>query len=163
MKTITITIPKSEIFFDVDAATHVFATASEAQAGPKRSDALESDTGDVMRQSMLTRYADRRAAELSERLATFMDATHPQNNESASGVLGTNESYQFALKVEDAFIKELMTPLARSMESYIAHGVIADWYTDAGDGHAASYLQILPGDLSLVMHYIVARKIPSRV
>lgn len=163
MKTITITIPKSEIFFDVDAATHVFATASEAQAGPKRSDALEADSADAMRQSMLTRYTDRRAAELAERLATFMNATHPQGNETEKGVLGSSESYQFSLTVEDAFIKELMKPLANSMESYIAHGVIADWYTDAGDGHAASYLQILPSDLSLVMHYIVARKIPSRV
>ena len=146
----------------MDAATHVFATASESSAGLKRSDALESDSGDALSQSMLTRYVDRRAAELSERLATFMNATHPNANATASAVLGTGSGYEFSLSVEDAFISELITPLANSMESYIAHGVIADWYTDAGDGHAASYLQLLPGDLNLITHYIVKRKIPRR-
>ena len=163
MKTITITIPKSEIFFDVDAATHVFATASEAQAGAKRSDALESDTGDTLRESMLTRYADRRAAELGESLATFTDSEGSTSDEDETAVLGTDAAYEFALKVENAFINEMTGMLAHSMESYIAHGVIADWYTDAGDAHAASYLQLLPSDLSLVKHYLVDRKFPSRV
>ena len=162
MKTITVTIPKSEIFFDVDAATHVFATASESSAGLKRADALESDTGDAMRQSMLTRYVDRRAAELSERLATFMYTAGTVAEDTTNAVLGTDSSYQFKIQVEEAFLNELKTPLANAMESYIAHGVIADWYTDAGDGHAASYLQLLPGDLNLITHYIVDRKIPRR-
>ena len=160
MKTRTITIAKKDIFFDVDAATHVFARATEG-SNLHRADALESDTGDAMAESLLTRYSDRRAAELSERLSHFLTTPVSPVTEAAAA-LGTATGYTFTLYVEDAFQDELMTPLASAMEKYVAHGVIADWFRDAGDAQAAAYAQMLPGDLAEAQEHLVKRKLPRR-
>ena len=162
MITRKITIPKSDIFFDVDAATHIFAQVSEPATGEKRSDALESDSGNDLARMMLTRFSDRRAAELGERLSRFMETPASPVTETVV-TMGSASEYEFTLHLEAAFQDELLAPLASAMESYIAHGVTADWYTDAGDAHAAAYLNLLPGDLTLIGTYLVKRKFPSRV
>lgn len=160
MKTRTVTIPKKDIFFDVDSATHVFSRATEA-SGLRRADALESDTGDTMAQLMVTRYADRRVGELEGSLARFL-TTPLTPVTSAAVAIGTATSYVISLTVEDAFQDELLGPLATAMESYIAHGVTADWYAAAGDAQSGAYLQMLPQDMARIQEHLVKRKFPTR-
>lgn len=160
MKTRTVTIPKKDIFFDVDAATHVFSRATEA-AGLRRADALESDTGDTMARHMLSRYADRRVGELEGDLSRFL--TTPETPVTGAVVaIGTAASYEISLTVEDAFQDELLSPLATAMESYIAHGVTADWYAAAGDAQSSAFLQMMPADLLRIKEHLVKRKFPVR-
>ena len=162
MKDLTITIPKSEVYFDVDAVTHVFAKATEG-AGLQRADAVEADTGDDFSKSIVTRFADHRATELIDRLGQFIKATAGTSSVTASGVLSSDENYSFTFNVENAFIDELKDALADSMESYIANGTIADWYKAAGDAHWQAYEQMLAVDLSSAFSFIVKRKFPTRV
>ena len=159
MKNIVITIPKKDIYFDVDAATHVFAKATES-ANQQRADAMESDTGDTFTQNIITRFADRRVAELRDRLSHFIGTT---TRSSHTVVISTGANYEFTFNVEEGFQEELVTALADDMESYIANGVIADWFTSAGDAQGPVYAQMLPVDLSNVLTYFVKRKFPTRV
>ena len=161
MKTRTITIAKSEIFFDVEAATHVFARAAET-SNLRRADAVESDTGESTIEKMLTRYADRRVGELKERLSRFLST--PETAVTGSQVaISSATSYGFSLYVEDGFQDELLEPLADALESYIAHGVAADWYGAVGDAQANFFSQQLPRDYEHAVQYIVKRKFPTRV
>lgn len=159
MKTRTITIPKKDIYFDVDAATHVFAKASEA-SGQQRADALESDTGDDFSKNLITRFADRRVAELRDRLSHFITTTTAADHTVA---ISSGTGYEFSFSVEDAFQDELLASLADDMEAYIANGVISDWFLSAGDPQGPVYAQLLPLDLSRVLTYFVKRKFPARV
>ena len=158
MKTRTITIPKKDIFFDVDAATHIYAKMNEA-ANLRRSDAVESDTGDLFSEHVLTRFADRRAGELGERLARFLSITTDTEH---TVVLSSATSYTFSLYVEDAFEDELLIPLADAMEGYIAHGATADWFMAAGDAQGSAYLQMTASDIARILEYLVKRKFPAR-
>jgi hypothetical protein len=160
MKERTITIAKKDIFFDVDAQTHVFARATEG-SNLKRADALEADSADTMAGSLLTRYADQRIGELEERISRFLK-TPTSAVTSAAAAIGTATSYTMTLYVETGFQDELLDPLAKAMEKYVAHGVTADWYTAAGDALGGVYLQMLPGDLARIQEYLVKRKTPSR-
>jgi hypothetical protein len=160
MKTRTITISKNDIFFDVDAVTHVFSRANEGQ-GLQRADAVESDTGDDFNETLITRFADHRASELSESLGRFLA---PDNSVIATmgSSISTSTSYEFPLKVEDAFLDELMGTLVDQMETYIAEGVVADWYGSVGEPGAAAYAQHLPVILARIKSVIVKRKFPER-
>jgi hypothetical protein len=157
MKTRTITIPKKDVFFDVDAATHVFSVASGQN--PQRSDALESDTLDPTNLSMITRYADRAVAKLREAISRFLTS---ETATAAEVALSSATDYEFSLSVEDAFQDELLAPLALAMESYVAHCAIADWYRAAGDAQAAAYVQATDGDVIRIKNYLVNRKFPAR-
>ena len=161
MKDRTITIPKKDIFFDVDAVTHIYARATEAN-GLRRADALESDSEDTFAERHLTSRADKRVGELEERLSRFL-ASPASPVASATVAIGTATSYVFTLHVEDAFQDELLEPLAKAMEQYIAHGVTSDWFTAAGDAQGGVYAQMLPGDLARIQEYLVKRKFPARV
>lgn len=161
MKTRTITIAKKDIFFDVDAVTHVFARATET-GNLRRADAMESDTGDTFAAALLTRFTDQRAGELGEHISRFL-ATPGSAVSEASAALGTATSYTFSLHVEDAFQDEQMNPLATAMESYMAHGATADWYTSVGDAQANAYQQMLPADLIRIKECLINRKFPTRV
>ena len=159
MKALTITIRKAEILFDVDAATHSFARATET-ASLRRADALQSDSGDTMNREMVVRFADRRAAELEERLGRFLAST----TATAYDVqISGDEAYAFTLYVENAFEDTQLRPLAQDMESYIADGATADWYAANGDGQGAVYAQRLPLVLNRIIGHIVERKFPTRV
>ena len=160
MKTRTITIMKKDIFFDVDAVTHVYARTTEG-GGIRRADSLESDSAEPMAESLLTRFADHRAGELNERLGRFIKAASSPVT-SASSVLGNAVSYTFDFQVEDAFQDELLQSLAAAMEKYISHGVTADWYSATGDPLGGVYAQMLPGDMSRIHEYLVKRKLPAR-
>lgn len=158
MKTRTITIAKADIFADVDAETHILARMTEGQ-DLHRADALESDSGDDLAESLLTRYADRRVAELRQRLSRFLDA---ETADTADAALSTAADYTLAIRVEEAFQDEMLKPLAQAMEEYIARGVIADWYIDNNEAQAAAHSQQLPGILDEMMAALVSRKFPER-
>jgi len=160
MKTRTITIPKKDIFFDVDAVTHVFSRASEGN-GLQRADAVESDTGDDLNRELITRFADHRASELSENIGRFLSASGSAVSSATVGI-STATEYNFSLHVEDAFLDEMMGALADQIEGYIANGVIADWYGTVEDAGAATYAQKLPVFLSRIQSIIVKRKFPTR-
>jgi len=160
MKTRTVTISKTDIFFDVNAATHIFAKVNDGK-DPRRFDALESDTGDTFNNSVVTRLADRRAAELRERLARFLKAPSSAVSSATAG-MSSATGYEFVFQVEDGFQDELMEPLAHAMEEYMANGAIAAWYAEAGDAMAASYQQTLEPTLARVLSYLVERKFPTR-
>lgn len=158
MKTRTITLHKSEIFFDIDAVTHIFSRASEGN-GLQRADALEADTLDPTNKAMVTRFADRHVAELKEKLSRFLTT---ETKTATAPVITTATSYAFSLYVEDAFQDEALDPLGFAMEQYIAEGCIADWYRAAGDPQAASYQQYQGVSLQTALGYLVKRKFPSR-
>lgn len=158
MKTRTITILKKDIFFDVDAATHVFAKATETE-NLRRADALESDTLDPLRVSMVTRYADRHVAELKERLSRFLTS---ETQTAHSATISTNTSYIFSLYVEDAFQDEVLEALGSAMEQYVADGCIADWYKDVGDAQSTAYQQYQQARITSILGYLVKRKFPAR-
>lgn len=158
MKSRTITIPKKDIFFDVDAVTHIYAKANEA-SGLHHADAVESDSGDTFASLNLTRFSDQRVAELQERISRFLNA---ETKTAATVAIGSATSYTISLYVEAGFQDELLEPLASAMEKYIAHGVIADWFTAAGDAQGGVYAQMLPSDLARIHEYLVKRKFPAR-
>ena len=135
MKERTVTISRDDILFDVDAETHIFAKVNDGK-DPRRFDALESDSEDAFNLNVIIRHAQRRAAELKQSLSRF--------------------------NVEDGFQDELMDPLAKDIESYIANGTIADWYAGAGDAMAASYQQTLAPTKDRIVSYLVKRKFPTR-
>lgn len=160
MKTRTVTISKTDIFFDVNAATHIFAKVNDAK-DPRRFDALESDTGDTFNSSVVTRLADRRVSELKESLSRFLKAPDSAVSSATAGI-STATGYEFAFLVEDGFQDELMDPLAKAVLEYIANGTTADWYAEAGDAMAASYQQKLEPALNRIVSYLVKRKFPTR-
>jgi len=160
MKTRTVTISKTDIFFDVNAATHIFAKVNDAK-DPRRFDALEADTADTFNNSVVTRLADRRSAELRERLSRFLKTPSSEVTTSSAGISSAT-GYEFVFYVEDEFQDELMAPLAAAIQSYIANGVIADWYSEAGDALAASYLQAIGPIPNRIVSYLVERKFPTR-
>ena len=158
MKEITITIPRSDINFDVDAATHIFANVTEISA-LQRADTLESDTDDAAALAVVSRFADRRVAEMKRQLARFIN---PAEKTSDIATISTAATYEITLYVEDAFLEELTTSVAAEMEAYISTGVICDWYNTVGDAQSQNYAAQLPVILNRLTSLIVARKIPSR-
>lgn len=159
MKVRTITIPKSEILFDVDAVTHVFTRTTES-ANLRRADALESDTGDDLNHDIIVRFADRRVAELEERLSHFLATTTATSH---SVEISEATSYEFSFYVEDGFEDTQLKPLAEDLESYIAKGVTSDWYMANGDAQGATFAQMLPVILNRILLHIVERKFPTRI
>ena len=160
MKERTVTISKNDIFFDVNAETHIFAKVNDGK-DLRRFDALEADSEDTFNYNVITRHADRRAAELKERLSRFLKTpTSPVSSSTAT--ISSTTGYSFAFYVEDEFQDELMEPLARDIEAYISNGVIADWYAEAGDAMAASYQQALAPLPNRIVSYLVKRKFPTR-
>ena len=160
MKERTITISKDEILFDVDAATHIFAKVNDGK-DPRRFDALESDSEDAFNLNVIIRHAQRRAAELKESLSRFLK-TPASAVSFATAIIDTIGGYSFAFNVEDGFQDELMDPIAKDIESYIANGTIADWYAEAGDAMAASYQQALAPIRDRIVSNLVKRKFPTR-
>ena len=160
MKERTVTISKSNIFFDVNAATHIFASVNDGK-DPRRFDALEADSEDTFNADVIIRHADRRAAELKDRLSRFLKSATSAVT-SATANISSATGYEFVFNVEDGFQDELMVPLAAAIESYIADGAIADWYADAGDAMAASYLQKIAPIPNRIVSYLVERKFPTR-
>ena len=161
MKIRTITIAKKDIFFDVDAATHLFSRANEAQGLP-RTDALESDTDEAFNKNVVTRFADRQFAELSGRLANFGVTPDPPVT-AAGTALSTGSDYELRIRVEDGFQDELLEVVAEAAEKYVANGAIADWFLASGDAQGTNYANLQSGDLSRIIYYIVHRKFPARV
>jgi len=160
MKERTVTISKNNIMFDVNAATHIFAKVNDGK-DPRRFDALEADSEETFNYNVLARHADRRSAELKEMLSRFLKSATSAVT-SATANISSATGYEFVFNVEDAFQDELMEPLARDIEAYIANGVIADWYADAGDAMAASYQQALAPLPNRIVSYLVKRKFPTR-
>ena len=160
MKERTVTISRNDILFDVDAETHIFAKVNDGK-DPRRFDALESDSEDAFNLNVIIRHAQRRAAELKQSLSRFLK-TPTSAVTFASATIDTNAGYSFAFNVEDGFQDELMDPLAKEIEAYIANGTIADWYAGAGDAMAASYQQTLAPTKDRIVSYLVKRKFPTR-
>lgn len=158
MKDITITIPKKDIYFDVDSATHAFAKVTEGTS-LHRADNLESDTDDETAKSMVVRFADRRYAELKRLLSRFMKTG--TGTTSTVGIT-TATTYVYTLNLEDAFQEELTADVGQEMESYIANGVICDWYATLGDAQTQAYAAMLPVILNRIIGLIVSRKMPQR-
>lgn len=161
MKTRTVTISKNNIFFDVDAATHIFSKVNDGK-DLRRFDALESDTTDSFNRLVVTRFADRRAAELRDRLSRFLSAPESEVTSATASINTGATGYQYSFSVESEFQDELMASIAQDIESYIANGVIGDWYATAGDAMANSYLQTLPVISSRILDNFVKRKFPTR-
>ena len=159
MKTRTINIPRKDVLFDVDSVTHLYARANEAQ-DLRRADAIGSDSEEIFDEKVITRFADRRAAELRELMSKFL-VTETGSSHTVS--ISSEDNYTFALTVEDAFQDELLTALANEMESYIATGAEADWLVSVGSPQGSQYAQMLPSKLNTIVSYIVKRKIPTRV
>jgi len=160
MKERTVTIPKNDIYFDVNAETHIFAKVNDGK-DLRRFDALEADSEDTFNVDVITRHADQRAAELKESLSRFLK-TPTSAVSSFTANISTTTGYSFAFSVEDGFQDELMEPLTREIEAYIAKGTIADWYAGAGDAMAASYQQALAPIKDRIVSYLVKRKFPTR-
>jgi len=160
MKERTVTISKNNIMFDVNAATHIFAKVNDGKDF-RRFDALEADSEDTFNYNVITRHADRRSAELKEMLSRFLKSA-TSTVTSATANISSATGYEFVFNVEDGFQDELMEPMARDIESYIANGAIADWYADAGDAMAASYQQTLAPTRDRIVSYLVKRKFPTR-
>lgn len=160
MKERTVTISKNNIFFDVNAATHIFAKVNDAKDF-RRFDALEADTEETFIANVVTRHADRRAAELKERLSRFLKSPSSAVSSATANISSAN-GYEFVFSVEDGFQDELMDPLARDIEAYIANGTIADWYAGAGDAMAATYQQAIAPLPNRIVSYLVERKFPTR-
>lgn len=161
MKTFSISIAKSRIFFDVDALTHNYARATQGQS-LQRADAVESDTGDTTNESLVTRFAERRAAELEGLLSRFLTTVTLENNNTESPGR-TGDSFTYNFYVEDAFQSELLESLADSMQAYISYGAAADWYMSVGDAQGAVYTQLLPAKQQEIISILVKRKFPSRI
>ena len=159
MKTRTITIPKKDVLFDVDSVTHLFARANEAQ-DLRRADAIGSDSEELFDVQVITRFTDRRAAELRDLMSKFLVS---ETSSSHTVSISTEENYVFTLQVEDAFQDELLASLGDEMESYIATGAEADWYMSVGSQQGTVYANMLPSKLNTIVSYIVNRKIPARV
>jgi len=159
MKERTINIHKSDILFDVDAVTHVFADVNAA-ANIKASDASESDSGDTSNAALLTSFADARAAQLKERLGRFLKVGTETTTANAANTTGTE--YTFSLYVENGFLDVLMGDLAHEMRAYISNGVIADWYAATGSQQSAVYAGMLAPSYSRIVEYIVKRTFPGR-
>lgn len=159
MKTRPITIPKNDVLFDVDAVTHLFSRAKDTQ-DVRHSDAIGSDTEEVFDSKIITRFADRRAAELRDIVAKFLVS---ETSSSATAAISTEDSYVFNFTVEDAFQDELLASLANEVESYIATGATADWFFSVGDQAGNVHAQALPAKVNTIMSYLVSRKIPARV
>lgn len=158
MKTRNITIPKKDIYFDVDSVTHISSRARGAVDG--RTDAIESDTGDDFSKNVVTRYADLRVAELKGHISRFIASETDTDHQVA---ISGETSYTITLSVENSFQDELLAPLANDMESYIATGVIADWFLALGDAQGPVYSQKLPLILDGIKESLVKRKFPRRV
>ena len=160
MKTRTATIYVSDILFDVNAATHLFASVNDSKDF-RRFDALESDAEDATNLAMLSRFAEGRVAELKRLLSRFL--TSASTTASANSQLSlSSTSFAFSFYVEDGFQDELLSPIAKEIESFIATGVIADWYNSAGEAIGKSYEQKLPPIYAGIISHFVKRKFPTR-
>lgn len=158
MKTRTVTIPKKDVLFDVDAVTHIFARANEGD-DVRHGDALSADTLETFGANVITRYADRRAAELSDLLARFLT---PATSTATSVAISSATSYVYSFLVEDRFQDELLEALGNDMESYIATGAAADWFYATGNSQGPAYAQMLVPKLNEIMSMLVKRKFPAR-
>ena len=160
MKTRTVTIYLSDILFDVNAATHLFASVNDAKDF-RRFDALESDAEDATNLAMIIRFANGREAELKRLMSRFLSSASTTASSDSQMSLST-ASYSFSFHVEDGFQDELMAPLASEIESFIANGVLSDWYSEAGESLAASYEKKLPPIYAGIISHFVKRKFPTR-
>lgn len=160
MKTRTATIYISDILFDVNASTHLFASVNDAK-DLRRFDALESDAEDATNLAMILSSMEGRLAELKRNLSRFL--TSASTTATANSQLSLSaSSVVFSFSVEDGFQDELLAPLAQKLKLYLSTGVIADWYKAAGDAMSAAYEKELPQILTDTMSLLVKRKFPTR-
>ena len=160
MKTRTATVYISDILFDVNAATHLFASVNDAKDF-RRFDALESDSEDATNLAMITSFMEGRLAELKRLLSRFL--TSASTTASANSQLSLSAtSVALSFYVEDGFQDELLAPLAQKLKLYLSTGVTADWYRAAGDAMSAAYEKELQPVLADIISLLVKRKFPTR-
>ena len=160
MKSRTATIPVTDILFDVNAATHLFASVNDAKDF-RRFDALESDSEDTTNLALLLSFANMREAELKRLLSRFLASAGTTTSATTALNLSIT-AYSFSFYVEDGFQDELLAPLTNEIKAFIVNGVIADWYNAAGEAIGKSYEQKLPPIYAGIISHFVKRKFPTR-
>lgn len=128
-RTITITLYKKEIFYDMDANSYKRVDASMPEQNPKSRNAIQSDISESLDASIMDRICDNRDAHLRMRLMWCLKGN---SIDKADNIPGNDASYEYILEVPEDFKGDKVKVLAVKMHDYIVRGGLLDWYYRCG-------------------------------
>lgn len=134
--TITITLKKPEIDYDIAMTTHVVMNR-ELAAGATQEQGFnyantQDETGEV---NLLTRYVEKAIAELAGGMARYLeDYDYESTND-----LNAFDSAIFYLVMPENYDATLTNPLRSAMHDYVVYRALYDWFMKAKPEEASLY------------------------
>jgi hypothetical protein len=153
----TITISKSQVFFDMDMLSYGF---SEVSGGPeaKRADRLALDTASDNGARIAKRLCDHRISDIRHLLRRLVKSV---TSSSASDSFLTGD-WTITLYVSDETEDGTLAAVADLIHEYVANGALADYYAQMGAGvNVDSLNNRCNGDLARIRELLYYRPLPS--
>lgn len=138
-KTVTITLYKKEIFYDMDANTYKKVDASMTDANPRAQNAVQSDVTEQLDSSLMGRICDNRDAQLRMRL---MWCLKDCDIDRVDNIPDDNPAYEYVLEVPEDFKGDKLKVLAAKMHDYIVRGGLLDWYYRCGLSNSMTSVEV---------------------
>lgn len=157
MATKTITITKSQVFFDMDMLSIGF---SEVSGGPevRRADRLALDTSSTTGERIAKRLCDHRMSDIRQLLEKFLASS---SSSTASDTID-NGNWTISLNMPDEAQDNILNTMADLIHEYVANGALADYYTQMGAGvNVDSLTARCNGDLARIRELIYYRPMPK--
>lgn len=157
MATKTITINKTQVFYDMDALSLGF---SEVSGGPevRRADRLALDTSSDQGGRIAKRLCDHRMSDIRQLLEKFLTSS---SSSTASDTID-NGDWTISLNMPDEAQDNILGTMADLIHEYVVNGALADYYAEMGAGVNIDTLNNrCNADLARIRELIYYRPMPK--
>ena len=156
--TITITLYKSELVYEVQNKTYL--TGRSRQTGDNHEEVANMQANDDEENAnQILRSLGNAFATLKTKLSEYLEESGTSANDAQMGGTG---NLIVALKVPSNFNKATNDTLAAALHQYLVNTAIGDWFTITNKADAADYITLAAANLEQIREALNKRVRPTR-
>lgn len=160
--TVTITLYRSEIDYDIGMITHVVANRALAAGATFEQAYNYSNTDDFNGEANLVmRFEESAINELIAALGRYLPETIISSNNSLS--IAEVESFDFPFVLPDTFNLSFVRPLRSAMHDYVVNRTLFEWFKNSKPDEAVNYRDLYEDALGKTVVYLNKRTKPVRI
>lgn len=163
-KTLTVTLHKSEMIYQVQNKTYLTGLSRENGQNFEQVERLQAND-DESHINQIVRSMDGAFAELKTKLSQYLESSSVAStaNNIQVATTGTgNTTYVLALNMPSNFNDAVKETIAAACDKYVVNTAIADWFVITKPDEAPSYISLATVALQTIREAINKRISPTR-
>lgn len=163
-KTLTVTLYKSEMIYQVQNKTYLTGLSRENGQNFEQVERLQAND-DESHINQIVRSMDGAFAELKTKLSQYLESSSVDSTANNIQVAATgtgNTAYVLALNMPSNFNDAVKETIAAACDKYVVNTAIADWFVITKPDEAPSYISLATVALQTIREAINKRISPTR-